>query len=67
MGDIYSLRISPNIRTRSSTDSFVIPFYENEIAGKSVLCLGSKIWNDLNKDITASPSANSFKHVLKVL
>ena len=32
MDDIYSLRISPNIRTRRSTDSFVVPFYKNEIA-----------------------------------
>ena len=28
MGDIYSLRISPNIRTRRSTENFVVPFYK---------------------------------------
>ena len=65
MGDIYSLRISPNIRTRRSTNSFVVPFYKNEIARKSVFYLGSKIWSDLNQDINASPSANSFKDALK--
>ena len=65
MDDIYSLRISPNIRTCRSTDSFVVPFYKKEIARKSISYLGSKIWNDLNQDIKASPSANSFKHALK--
>ena len=65
VGDINSLRISPNIMTRRSTDSFVVPFYKKEIARKSIFYLGSKIWNDLNQDIKASPSANSFKHALK--
>ena len=63
--DEYSLQISPNIRTRRPTDSFVVPFYKKEIARKSISYLGSKIWNDLNQDIKASPSANSFKHALK--
>ena len=49
MGDIYSLRISPNIRTRRSTDSFVVLFYKKEIARKSISYLGSKIWNDLSR------------------
>ena len=62
MGDIYSLRISPNIKTRKSPDSFVGPFHEKEIARKSISYLGSKIWNDFNQDIKASPNANSFKH-----
>ena len=65
IGDIYSLRISPNIRTRRSIDSFVVPFYKKEIAGKSISYLGSKIWNDLNQDRKASPCANSFEHALK--
>ena len=65
MGDIYSLRISPNIRNRRSTDSFVVPFCKKEIARKSISYLGSKIWNDLNQDIKALPSANSFKYALK--
>ena len=34
MSDIYSLRISPNITTRRSTESFVVPFYKREIARK---------------------------------
>ena len=65
MSDIYSLRISPTIRTRRSIDSFEEPFFKKEIARKSVSYLGSKIWNDLNQDIKASPSTNSFKHALK--
>ena len=65
MGDIYSLRIAPNIRTRMSTDSFVAAFYKKEIARKSISYLGSKIWNNVNQDIKASPSANSFKNTLK--
>ena len=65
MGDIYSLQISPNIRTRRPTGSFVIPFYKKEIARKSISYLGYKIWNDLNQYIKASPSANSYKHALK--
>ena len=40
-------------------------FYINEIARKSISYLGSKIWNDLNQDIKASPSANSFKYALR--
>ena len=36
MGDIYSLQISPNTWTHKSTDSFVVPFYEKEIARKSI-------------------------------
>ena len=34
MSDIYSLRISPNITTRRSTESFVVRFYKTEIARK---------------------------------
>ena len=67
MGDIYSLRISPNIRTLGSADSFVVPIYKIEIARKSISYLGSKIWNDLNQDMKPSPSAISFKHALKRL
>ena len=36
MGDIYSLRISPNIRTFRSTGSFFVPFYKKEIPRKSI-------------------------------
>ena len=57
--------ISQNIRTRRSTDSFVVPFYKKEIVRRSISYLGSKIWNDLNQDIKAYPSANGFKHALK--
>ena len=65
VSDISSLRISTNIRTRSSTNSFFVRFYEKEIARKSIFNLGTKVWNDLNEDIKTSPSENSFKHVLK--
>ena len=65
VSDIYSLRISPNIRTRRSTDSFDVPLQEQEIALKLISYLGSKIWNDLNQDVEASPSVSSFKHALK--
>ena len=51
VGDIYSLQISPNIRTRGSTDSFIVPFCKKEIARKLISYLGSKIWNDSNQDI----------------
>ena len=40
-------------------------FIKKEIARKSISYLGSKIWDDLNQDIKASASANSFKHSLK--
>ena len=60
MGDIYSLRISPNVRTRRSTDSYVVPFYKKEIARKSISFLGSKTWNDLGQDIEASPKCKQF-------
>ena len=40
-------------------------FIKKEIARKSISYLGSKIWNDLNQDLKASASANSFKHALK--
>ena len=65
MGDIYSLQISPNARTGRSTSSFIVPVYKKEIARKLISYLGSKTWNDLNEDVKASPSANSFKHPLK--
>ena len=65
VGYIYSLRISPNIRKRRSTNSFAVPFYKREIARKSISYFGSKVWNDLNQDIKASPSVNSFKYALK--
>ena len=44
---------------------FIVPSYEKEIARKWIFYLGSKIWNDLNQDIRASPRGNSFKHVSK--
>ena len=66
VGNIYSLRISPNIRTRRSTDSFVVTFFiKKEIARKSISYLGYEIWNELNQDLKASSSANSFKRALK--
>ena len=65
MGDIYSLQISPIIRTRTSTNSFVVRFYKTEIARKSIFYSGSKIWNDLYQDIKAFPSVKNFKHALK--
>ena len=65
MVDIYSLQISPDMRTGRLTDSSVVPFYKKEIARKSISYLGPKIWNDLNQDIKASSNANSFKHALK--
>ena len=65
MVDIYSLRIPPDIRTDRLTDSSVVPLYKKEIARKSISYLGSKIWNDLKKDVKASSNANSFKHALK--
>ena len=65
MDDIYSLQFSLSIRTRRSSDSFVVPFYKKEIARKSMSYFGSKIWNDLNQDVKVSPSASSFKHALK--
>ena len=70
MGDIYPLRIFPNIRIQlcmssMSTDSFVLSFYKKEIVRKSISYSGSKICNDLNQDIKASPSTNNFKHASK--
>ena len=46
MADIHSLQISPNIWTRRSTDSFVVPCYKKETAGKSISYSGFEIWND---------------------
>ena len=43
MDEIYSLRISTNSRTHSSTDSFFPPFYKREITRKSISYLWSKI------------------------
>ena len=65
IGDVYSLQIFPNIGTRRSTDSFVVLFNKKQIARKLISYLGSKIWNDLNQDIKAYPSANSFQYALK--
>ena len=36
VGDIYSLLVSPNMRTRRLTDTFVAPFYKKEIASKPI-------------------------------
>ena len=36
-----------------------------EISSKSISYLGSKIWNDLDKNIKTSTPTNSFKHDLK--
>ena len=65
MGNVYSLKIFPNIGTRRSTDSFVVLFNKKQIARKLISYLGSKIWNDLNQDIKAYSSANSFQYALK--
>ena len=65
MGDIYSFWISPNIRPRRSTDSFVVPFTKTKLLENQFVNLGSKISNDLNQDIKAFASANSSKHALK--
>ena len=58
------LQISANISTRRPTDSFVVHFYKKEISRKLISYLGTKIWNDLNPNIKASPCANSLKHAL---
>ena len=62
---ISTLNSSPVVRTRRSVDSFVESDHMNEIFRKSILYLGSKIWNDLNRRIKKSTSTNSFKHILK--
>ena len=63
MGDIYSLGIFPNIRTRRSTYSFVVTFYKKRICYKissSISYLGYKIWNNVNQYIKASPYCKQF-------
>ena len=56
------------LQTREHVGQLAVLLYlviKKEIARKSISYLGSKIWNDLNQDIKASPIANSFKHALK--
>ena len=65
MNDIYSMKTFPAFNTRRSAESLVEPYYKKEISRKSISYLGSRIWNNLNKDLKASPSTNSFKHALK--
>ena len=67
MWDIYTLNSSPVIKTRWSVDNFVKANYMKEISRKSILYLGSKIWNGWDKSIKTSTSANSFKHALKTI
>ena len=67
MDNMYSLPISENIRTPRSTDSFIVLFlYKRNLKLRKLISyLDSKIWNDLNQDIKASPSANGFKDALR--
>ena len=60
-----TLNSSPVVKTRRSVDSYVEPIYMEEIPRKSILYLGSNIWNGLDKNIKTSISTNSFKHTLK--
>ena len=46
-------------------NSFVEPNYVREVSRKSIWCLGSKIWNGIEKNIKTCTSTNSFKHALK--
>ena len=48
-----------------SVDSFFDLIYMKEMSRKSISCLGSKIWNGLDKNIKISTSTNSFQHTLK--
>ena len=60
MADIHSLQISPNIWTRRSTDSFVVPFYKKETAGKSISYSGFEIWNDFQPKYKSISQYNRF-------
>ena len=65
MSDICTLNSSPVVKTTRSVDRFVEPIYVKEISRKSILYLGSKIWNGLDRNTKTSTSTNSFKHALK--
>ena len=62
---IYILNSSLVVRTKRSVDSFVEPIYVKQISRKSILYLGSKIWNGLDRNTKISTSTNSFKHASK--
>ena len=64
MSDIYTLNSCPVVKTRS-VDRFVELIYGKEISRKSILYLGSKIWNGLDKNIKTFTLTNGFKHALK--
>ena len=64
MSDIYTLNSCPVVKTRS-VDRFVELIYGKEISRKSILYLGSKIWNGLDKNIKTFTPTNGFKHALK--
>ena len=51
MSDIYTLNSSPVVKARRSVDSYVELIYMVEIRRKSILYLGSNIWNGLDKNI----------------
>ena len=61
MSDIYTLNSSLVLKTRRSVDSLVEPIYVKEISRKSILYLGSKIWNDLDKNVKTSKKKNKIK------
>ena len=65
MSNIYTLNSSLAVKTRRSVNSFVEPNYVREVSRKSIWCLGSKIWNGIEKNIKTCTSTNSFKHALK--
>ena len=65
ISDIYILNSSLIIKTRRSVDCFVEPIYMKEVSRKSILYLGFKIWNGLDKNIKTSTSTHSFNYALK--
>lgn len=64
---IYTLNSSPVVRTRRSLNNFIEPIFVKDISRKSISYLGSKIWNDLDKNIKTFTFTNSFKHFKQFL
>ena len=65
MSGLHTLSSSPVVITRQSVNSFVEPIYMKETSRNSNLYLGSKIWNDSDRNIKTSTSTISFTHALK--
>ena len=65
LDEIYVILETNGVHTRSWYQKLNVPHRKTNVSQKSFSCVGSSVWNNLNKTLKTSASLNTFKHNIK--